>query len=41
VGEKPAPAYRITDIGVGYVGFEGDGLDALLARVRAADPARR
>ncbi|HEY6455875.1 MAG TPA: VOC family protein [Steroidobacteraceae bacterium] len=34
--KMPVPAYRITDIGVGYVGFEVDGLDALLRRAQAA-----
>lgn len=33
--EPPAPAH-ITDIGVGYVGFEVRGLDAFLARAREA-----
>jgi catechol 2,3-dioxygenase-like lactoylglutathione lyase family enzyme len=34
--KKPVAAYGITDIGVGYVGFEAQGLDALLIRVKAA-----
>ena len=34
--KKPVAPYRITDIGVGYVGFEVVGLDAMLARVTAA-----
>jgi catechol 2,3-dioxygenase-like lactoylglutathione lyase family enzyme len=34
--KKPVAAYGITDIGVGYVGFEVEGLDAFLARVKAA-----
>jgi catechol 2,3-dioxygenase-like lactoylglutathione lyase family enzyme len=34
--KKPVKAYGITDIGVGYLGFEVDGLDAFLARVKAA-----
>ncbi len=34
--KKPVAASRITDIGVGYVGFEVEGLDAFLARARAA-----
>jgi catechol 2,3-dioxygenase-like lactoylglutathione lyase family enzyme len=34
--KKPVVPARITDIGVGYVGFEVDGLDALLARAKAA-----
>jgi catechol 2,3-dioxygenase-like lactoylglutathione lyase family enzyme len=34
--KKPVAAYSITDIGVGYVGFEVEGLDAFLARVKAA-----
>ena len=34
--KKPVEAYSITDIGVGYVGFEVEGLDAFLARVKAA-----
>lgn len=33
--KKPAAAARITDIGVGYVGFEVRGLEAFLARARA------
>lgn len=32
----PVPAARLSDIGVGYVGFEVDGLAALLARARAS-----
>jgi catechol 2,3-dioxygenase-like lactoylglutathione lyase family enzyme len=34
--KQPAQARRITDIGVGYVGFEVQGLDAFLARAKAA-----
>jgi catechol 2,3-dioxygenase-like lactoylglutathione lyase family enzyme len=34
--KKPVAAYGITDIGVGYVGFEVEGLDAFLACVKAA-----
>jgi catechol 2,3-dioxygenase-like lactoylglutathione lyase family enzyme len=34
--KKPVESYGITDIGVGYVGFEVDGLDAFLARVTVA-----
>jgi len=34
--KKPVAAARITDIGVGYVGFEVQGLEAILARARAA-----
>ena len=34
--KKPVEAYGITDIGVGYVGFEVEGLDAFLTRVTAA-----
>ncbi|HTX24773.1 MAG TPA: VOC family protein [Steroidobacteraceae bacterium] len=34
--KKPVEPRSITDIGVGYVGFEVDGLDAFLARARAA-----
>ncbi|MGH8258578.1 MAG: VOC family protein, partial [Steroidobacteraceae bacterium] len=34
--KKPVTPARITDIGVGYVGFEVDGLDRFLARARAA-----
>lgn len=34
--KKPAEDRRITDIGVGYVGFEVAGLDAFLARALAA-----
>jgi catechol 2,3-dioxygenase-like lactoylglutathione lyase family enzyme len=37
--KKPVAPARITDIGVGYVGFEVRGLDAFLARARA-DGAR-
>ncbi len=33
---KPVKASSITDIGVGYVGMEVDGLDAFLARAQAA-----
>lgn len=33
--KKPVAPARITDIGIGYVGFEVDGLDAFLARARA------
>jgi catechol 2,3-dioxygenase-like lactoylglutathione lyase family enzyme len=34
--KKPVGTYGIGDIGVGYLGFEVDGLDAFLPRVRAA-----
>jgi hypothetical protein len=34
--KTPVEARDITDIGVGYVGFEVQGLDAFLARVKAA-----
>jgi catechol 2,3-dioxygenase-like lactoylglutathione lyase family enzyme len=34
--KKPVEASNITDIGVGYVGFEIEGLDALLKRAEAA-----
>jgi catechol 2,3-dioxygenase-like lactoylglutathione lyase family enzyme len=34
--KKPVTAYSISDIAVGYVGFEVSGIDALLARVREA-----
>jgi catechol 2,3-dioxygenase-like lactoylglutathione lyase family enzyme len=34
--KKPVVPARISDIGVGYVGFEVDGLDAFLARAQAA-----
>lgn len=34
--KKPVRPARITDIGVGYVGFEVQGLEAFLARARAA-----
>ena len=34
--KTPVEARAITDIGVGYVGFEVQGLDAFLARVKAA-----
>jgi catechol 2,3-dioxygenase-like lactoylglutathione lyase family enzyme len=34
--KKPVATSRITDIGVGYVGFEVKGLDALLERAKAA-----
>jgi len=34
--KKPVPEYHITDIGVGYVGFEVEGLDAFLTRAEAA-----
>jgi catechol 2,3-dioxygenase-like lactoylglutathione lyase family enzyme len=34
--KKPVVPARITDIGVGYVGFEVAGLDAFLARAKAA-----
>ncbi len=34
--KKPVVPARITDIGVGYVGFEVQGLKAFLARARAA-----
>jgi catechol 2,3-dioxygenase-like lactoylglutathione lyase family enzyme len=33
--KKPVAPARITDIGVGYVGFEVQGLDAFLARAQA------
>lgn len=35
--KKPVEPYAVSDIGVNYVGFEVDGLDALLARLKAAD----
>jgi catechol 2,3-dioxygenase-like lactoylglutathione lyase family enzyme len=34
--KQPVVAANITDVGVGYVGFEVDGLDALLRRAKAA-----
>jgi catechol 2,3-dioxygenase-like lactoylglutathione lyase family enzyme len=34
--KKPVEAYGITDIGVGYVGFQVEGLDALLMKAKAA-----
>jgi catechol 2,3-dioxygenase-like lactoylglutathione lyase family enzyme len=34
--KQPVATYDITDIGVGYVGFEVVGLDALLMRAKAA-----
>ncbi len=34
--KKPVRRYRISDISVGYVGFQVDGLDAVLSRARAA-----
>ncbi|HEU4626569.1 MAG TPA: VOC family protein [Steroidobacteraceae bacterium] len=34
--KKPVERYGITDIGVGYLGFEVEGLDAFLPRVKAA-----
>ena len=34
--KKPVAPARVTDIGIGYVGFEVKGLDAFLARARAA-----
>ncbi len=34
--KKPVEPSDITDIGVGYVGFEVQGLNALLLRVKAA-----
>jgi catechol 2,3-dioxygenase-like lactoylglutathione lyase family enzyme len=34
--KKTVAAYGITDIGVGFVGFQVEGLDALLLRVKAA-----
>jgi catechol 2,3-dioxygenase-like lactoylglutathione lyase family enzyme len=34
--KQPVEAYDITDIGVGYVGFQVQGLDALLAQAKAA-----
>jgi catechol 2,3-dioxygenase-like lactoylglutathione lyase family enzyme len=34
--KKPVEPHNITDIGVGYVGFEVQGLDAFLARAIAA-----
>jgi catechol 2,3-dioxygenase-like lactoylglutathione lyase family enzyme len=34
--KKPVETYNITDIGVGYVGFEVHGLEALLRRAKAA-----
>jgi catechol 2,3-dioxygenase-like lactoylglutathione lyase family enzyme len=34
--KKPVAVYSISDIAVGYVGFEVSGVDALLARMREA-----
>jgi catechol 2,3-dioxygenase-like lactoylglutathione lyase family enzyme len=34
--KKPVAAYGITDIGVGFVGFQVEGLDALVMRAKAA-----
>jgi catechol 2,3-dioxygenase-like lactoylglutathione lyase family enzyme len=34
--KKPVAAYHISDITVGYVGFEVEGIDALLARAKGA-----
>jgi catechol 2,3-dioxygenase-like lactoylglutathione lyase family enzyme len=34
--KKPVERYNITDIGIGYVGFEVEGLDAFLQRAKAA-----
>jgi catechol 2,3-dioxygenase-like lactoylglutathione lyase family enzyme len=34
--KKPVASYNITDIGVGYVGFQVEGLDALLRRAKGA-----
>ena len=34
--KKPVETYSIYDVGVGYVGFEVNGLDAFLTRVKAA-----
>ncbi len=34
--KKPVAPARVTDIGIGYVGFEVQGLDAFLARATAA-----
>ncbi len=34
--QKPVESYSLYDIGVAYVGFEVDGLDAFLARAKAA-----
>jgi catechol 2,3-dioxygenase-like lactoylglutathione lyase family enzyme len=34
--KKAVAAYRISDISVGYVGFEVQGIDALLSRVKGA-----
>lgn len=34
--KKPVRRYRISDVSVGYVGFEVEGLGALLARAKAA-----
>lgn len=34
--KTPMKPYKVTDIGVGYVGFEVHGLDAALSRVKAA-----
>jgi catechol 2,3-dioxygenase-like lactoylglutathione lyase family enzyme len=38
--KKPVEAADITDIGVGYVGFEVEGLDVLLKRAEAAGAKR-
>jgi catechol 2,3-dioxygenase-like lactoylglutathione lyase family enzyme len=34
--KQPVAAYHITDIGVGFVGFQVEGLDGLLMRAKAA-----
>jgi hypothetical protein len=34
--KKPVEAYAITDIGVGYVGLQVEGLNALLTRAKVA-----
>lgn len=34
--KKPVEPYTITDIGVNYVGFQVDGIDALVARLKGA-----
>ena len=34
--QKPVESYHLYDIGVAYVGFEVDGLEAVLARAKAA-----
>jgi hypothetical protein len=33
---QPVAAYGLSDIAVGYIGFEVNGIDALVARVREA-----